>query len=230
MSGRPTYHLLSTGATPEGLVGELAERGFVLDVVPFIEIQEVDVKIPVTEVAVFTSSNAVDAIRRYVKDVAPEWRIFCIGGATFEAVAEVFGEKSVAGKAESASALAAVIVGSETGPGGKIVFFCGDQRREELPVILREAGLQVIEMVVYRTVLTPYRTEQYYDGIAFFSPSAAESFFSVNRIDENIPLFAIGPTTAGAIHSRCRNPVIVGERPDKTLLIRRMTEYFSNKR
>ncbi|HTR29995.1 MAG TPA: uroporphyrinogen-III synthase [Puia sp.] len=226
MSGLPPYRLLSTGDTPGELVGEMTARGFVMDVVPFIGIEAVEIKIPVTDVAVFTSSNAVNAIRPHVKEVVPEWRIYCIDGATFEAVAEIFGERSVMGKSDSASGLATLIVRSETSRRGKVVFFCGDQRREELPLILRDAGLNLTEMVVYRTVLTPHRQEKNYDGIVFFSPSAAESFFSVNRIGKDVPLFAIGPTTAAAIHMRCSNPVIIGERPDKALLLRRMTEYF----
>ena len=228
MNGQPTYRLLSTGAIPGDLVGEMAECGLVLDVVPFIGIEEVEVKIPVTEVAVFTSANAVNALRQHVNGV-PEWRIYCISGATFEAVVAVFGEKSIAGKAESASGLATLIVRSETGRSGKIVFFCGDHRREELPLILEEAKLKVTETIVYRTVLTPHRQEQNYDGIVFLSPSAVQSFFSVNRIGDDIPLFAIGPTTAAAIRSRCDNPVIIGERPEKALLLRRMTDYFLNK-
>jgi hypothetical protein len=38
MSGQPTYYLLATAAVPDGLVGEAAERGFVLDVAHFIRI------------------------------------------------------------------------------------------------------------------------------------------------------------------------------------------------
>jgi uroporphyrinogen-III synthase len=136
----------------------------------------------------------------------------------------------VVGKAESAAGLAMLIGQREVGRNREIVFFCGDRRREELPSLLRQSGLKVTEKIVYRTVLTPHRMERNYNGIAFFSPSAVESYFSANQVAADVPLFAIGRTTAAAIHSRCANPVIVGERPEKALLIRRMTEYFLHKR
>jgi uroporphyrinogen-III synthase len=120
--------------------------------------------------------------------------------------------------------LAEVIRREEAERGTEIVFFCGERRRDELP------SLGVVEKVVYRTVLTPHKVERDYAGIAFFSPSAVESFFSVNVIAGEIPLFAIGPTTAAAIRAQCTNPVITGGEPDKAMLIHKMIDHFLNKR
>jgi len=248
MTRSPKY-LLSTGDLPGQIVEEAAERGVVLDVMSFIGMEYIDeitgmeklVSQPL--VAVFTSVNAVNAVWRCVR-VRPGWRVYCMGGATYEAVVKLLGEAAVVGKAGSAAGLAEVIrdgetgsrgetgggreTGSrgETGGGREIVFFCGDQRREELPSILRGAGFSVVEKVVYRTLLTPHKVERDYDGIAFFSPSAVESFFSVNEIAAGVPLFAIGATTAAAIRARCTNPVITGGEPDKAMLIRKMTDHF----
>jgi uroporphyrinogen-III synthase len=229
MSEQRTYYLLATATVPNGLVREAAKQGFVLDVAPFIRIEYADTDKLFPQVAVFTSLNAVHAVTQWVDGSAAS-RIYCISGATYAAVVEAFGEKAVVGKAGSAAALATVIGQQEVGQNREIVFFCGDQRREELPSLLRQSGLKMTEKIVYRTVLTPHRMERNYDGIAFFSPSAVESYFSANRVAADVPLFAIGPTTAAAIHSRCANPVIVGERPEKALLIRRMTEYLLHKR
>jgi uroporphyrinogen-III synthase len=107
-----------------------------------------------------------------------------------------------------------------------VYFFCGDQRRDELPDLLKEAGLTVHEVVVYRTLLTPRKTERIYAGIAFFSPSAVESYFSLNTVADGVTLFAIGQTTAAAIQARCTNPVIISDRPGKDALVRTMTDYF----
>jgi uroporphyrinogen-III synthase len=173
----------------------------------------------------FTSVRAVEAVADRI-GVKPDWRIICIGGATRAAAVKYFGDKSIDGTAESASAVARVI-----GSGKReIYFFCGEMRRDELPDLLKDAGLTVNEVVVYRTLLTPRKTERIYDGIAFFSPSAVESFFSVNEIAAGIVLFAIGPTTAAAIRARCTNPVITCGEPDRAMLIRKMTDHFLNKR
>ena len=228
MTRQPIY-LLSTGPLPERLVKEATERGVVLDVMNFIGTEDIDeitgMEKLVTQplVAVFTSVNAVNAIGQWLQG-RPDWRVYCISGATCEAVVELLGANALAGTGGTASELAEVIRRGEAERVTEIVFFCGERRRDELP------SLGVVEKVVYRTVLTPHKVERDYDGIAFFSPSAVESFFSVNVTAGEIPLFAIGPTTAAVIRARCANPVITGEKPDKAILIRKMTDHFLNKR
>jgi uroporphyrinogen-III synthase len=220
-----TLYLLATGELPARLIEEAAERGVLLAAVPFIDTRDVEGwDAGDAEVVVFTSARAVEAVRKRLQDAA-DWRIYCIGGSTREAVQSAFGDRTVVGSAGSARELAGLIGKREK---GKIVFFCGDQRREELPSILAKEGFIVDERIVYRTRLTPRKTEREYAGIAFFSPSAVDSFFSLNTVGPEVPLFAIGGTTAAAIHERCSNPVMTGERPDKDALIRQMINYFLN--
>jgi uroporphyrinogen-III synthase len=267
MTGRPIYLLatgnipaLATANIPTELIVEASGRQVVVDVVNYIEVEDVgDVggwesgDLPLSDsplsdsplsdsplsdsplsgsplsgsrVAVFTSVHAVEAVRERLA-VVSGWRIYCIGGATREAAAGIFGEGSIAGSAGSARELAELI--KERGEGG-VVFFCGDRRRDELPEVLTRAGIRVDERVVYRTRLTPKRVDRDYAGVAFFSPSAVESFFSVNTIGAGVILFAIGGTTAAAIHDRCSNEVVTSERPDKTVLIKLMTDHFLNQR
>jgi uroporphyrinogen-III synthase len=221
---RQQIYLLSTGALPDKLVTAASKAGMTLDVLPFIDIEFVEVENTIPETAVFTSVNGVIAVRRWLTTPLPNLRIYCIGGATHRAVVEAFGERAVVGKAGSAGELAKLIHTREKGDRKKIVFFCGDQRREELPAI------GVTGKMVYRTILTPHRLERTYDGIAFFSPSAVQSFFSVNVISAEIPLFAIGSTTTAAIRGACRNPVFVGKEPDKQMLVELMIDHFLNKR
>jgi uroporphyrinogen-III synthase len=219
MTSQPLY-LLATASLPEGLAEEASKAGMTLDVVPFIEIEYLDTATPVPEVApevaVFTSVHAVMAVKRWLSGPPPNLRIYCVSGATYKAVVEAFGEKAVVGKARSAGELAELIRDREK----EITLFCGDRRREELP------SIGVTEKIVYRTVLTPRKLERPYAGIAFFSPSAVESFFSVNAMEALVPLFAIGKTTEAAIRSRCSNPVFACSEPDKTVLIRKMIDYF----
>jgi uroporphyrinogen-III synthase len=72
--------------------------------------------------------------------------------------------------------------------------------------------------------------ERVYDGIAFFSPSAVESFFSINTVPEATRLFAIGETTAASISAYCSNPVVISDSPEKEALVRRMIDYFQLKK
>jgi uroporphyrinogen-III synthase len=250
----PSIYLLSTAALSAELVEEAAAKGIVIDTVNFIAIEmvidaEMSARIKALGdlrlTAVFTSVNAVNAVKRWMGGV-PDWRIFCIGGATRRAVVDYFGEMAIAGAAEAAEALAEEMtregaadarsgssgVGqdrngrAEAGDLNEIFFFCGDQRREELPAILRGEGFTVNEWIVYRTMLTPRKTQRAYAGIAFFSPSAVESYFSLNTPAGDVTLFAIGRTTAAAIQARCSYPVIIGDRPGKDALVRTMTDHF----
>jgi uroporphyrinogen-III synthase len=238
----PPIYLLSTAALSAELVEEAAEKGIVLEAESYISTEPVADEALGAEIkelgrrrltAVFTSRNAVEAIGDME---GRDWRIFCTSGATRQLVEERFGVDAIAGTAESAEALAGVVMAKigagnrgakENGAGDReIFFFCGDQRREELPAILRGEGFTVNEWIVYRTLLTPRKTQRAYAGIAFFSPSAVESYFSLNTVTDDITLFAIGRTTAAAIQARCSCPVIIGDRPGKDALVRTMTDHF----
>ena len=188
------------------------------------------------------------------QDGAPgvPWKIFCIGSATGQLVQEYFGAQAIAGTAGSALALAAEIIrqwpdiigsanNANAGKGSKpdnanarvaaeVFFFCGDQRRDELPQTLAGQGIRVNECIVYTTIPTPHRVEESYDGIAFFSPSAVHSFFAVNTaLPAATLLFAIGRTTAGAIRQYTANRTIVSGIPEKEALIRQAIDHFNNK-
>lgn len=110
-----------------------------------------------------------------------------------------------------------------------MVFFCGDLRREELPDLLKKAGIELTEVVVYQTLETPIKINKDYDGILFFSPSAVKSFFSINQVNSNALFFAIGNTTANAIKPFSKNSIIVSEFPAKDQLLDKAIKYFSNR-
>lgn len=219
-------YVLSTRALSAALIAEAASKGIVIDVVPFIAtVKREDEKLtkrlaelacrPLT--AIFTSTNAVTAIENASR---PPWKIFCLNGATRRAAAERLGEHAIAGTADSAADLVKVITSRDT--SGECWFFCGDKRRDELPDSLKAAGWRVHEMVVYQTILTPRSIDKPYEAIVFFSPSAVESFFSMNTPGPQISLFAIGRTTAAAIRAKCPNPVVISEQPDEQILIRQI--------
>lgn len=218
-------HLLSTGALPDTLINEAAKKGIGIDAISFIATEHVDqpalgelLRRPLT--AVFTSNNAIKSLG---EKGGQDWTIYCIG----KMAARRFGENAISDSAASAGELAEKIIRSSK--EREIYFFCGDRRRDELPERLRKEGFLVHEIVVYRTIATPHRVHRRYDGISFYSPSAVDSFFSVNSVAPDTPLFAIGETTAETIRHTCTNPVVVGqrERPEKEELIRLMIEYFN---
>lgn len=226
-------HILSTRSAGAALISEAALHDIIINEISFIKTEEIindEIENKIHELslqsitAVFTSMNAVDSVKKYIP-VKPHWKVFCIGNTTKKLVQKIFGEENISGTADSAIHLAEKII--ENSSIKKIVFFCGDQRRDELPDKLKENGIEVEELVVYKTVETPKILTKQYDGILFFSPSAVKSFFSKNFVTQNMQIFAIGSTTANAIKLFTHQPVIVAEIPGKENLINLVIKHFS---
>lgn len=227
-------NILSTRPLDKALVADAKNNGIIIDEVSFIETkpvqsvelqQEIEQTLLQLATVVFTSMNAVDAVVTIKDEQQPNWKIYCIGNTTRQLVKNYFGEESIAGTANSAAELAERIV--EEANTVKLIFFCGDQRRAELPDILRQNQIEVTEIIVYQTIPLPQKIKKEYNGILFFSPSAVESFFSSNKIDNQTILFAIGDTTASEIKKHTKNQILISDEPGKEKLVLKMIEYFT---
>lgn len=160
----------------------------------------------------FTSKNAVAAIAEHNLNEA-KWKIFCIEGATKNEVRKYFAEADIAGTGKNALSLAEEIVAKSEEQ--KVIFFCGSRRMEDLPQLLKAKNFEVEEVVVYKTELVPQKIVDDYEAVAFFSPSAAESFFTDNVLKENVVCFSVGKTTTAAIRKYTGNEVITSEKPSE---------------
>ena len=227
-------NILCTRPLGSFLINEVKEQGIQIDELPFIRTepiqsievqQEIEQAFLLTVPVVFTSMNAVEAVAYYQEDNQPEWDIYCIGNTTAKLVSKYFGEHRIAGTANDAESLAELIV--EVGVEDEVIFFCGDQRRDKLPKMLREHDIEVDEITVYQTIALPHQIEKVYNGILFFSPSAVESFFKKNKLPQSTILFAIGNTTAAEIRKHTRNKILISDEPGKENLVRKMIDYFA---
>jgi uroporphyrinogen-III synthase len=226
--------VLCTRPLPLSLMDEAAAVGITIDELSFIETESIlsvevqqEIELAATEIAtvVFTSMNAVDAVTIFLDGHQPDWSIYAIGTATARLIKEYFGERNIAGTASDAAALAKLIAADRF--TDEVIFFCGDQRRDELPDILKQHDIEVNEIVVYQTIATPHKIEKDYFGILFFSPTAVQSFFSKNKVAGRTILFAIGNTTANEIRKFSNNKIIISDEPGKENLVAKMIEYFS---
>lgn len=178
---------------------------------------------------VFTSPNAVDVIKNYLHHAdtwyVPDWNVFCLQGKTNDSLHPYINRNRILATAKNASGLAQKIIDF----GEKeIVFFCGQNRRNELPEMLKNAGVNIHEIVVYETRETPFISDQAFDGILFFSPSAVKSFFSVNHLNKENICFAIGETTAAAIKEYTSNKIIISESQTQEMMLATINFYFQN--
>lgn len=226
-------NILCTRPIDQSLINSARSKGNFIDVLSFIETtplktitlqQEIEDALGSAATVVFTSMNAVEAVAAYLDGHQPQWKIYSIGTTTDQLINKYFGEGLVTGTAFNAADLAALIVKDSLTE--KLIFFCGNQRRDELPAILRNNNIAVTEIEVYQTTAVPHKIDKAYDGILFFSPSAAESFFSNNTVSPQTILFAIGNTTADAIKFFSDNKIIIADTAGKENLVKQMIAYF----
>lgn len=224
-------HILSTRPLPEALIREAAAQNISIETKSFIETKPViDAGIakriyelfqkPIA--AVFTSINAVTAVAELFQKPMP-WMVYGIGHATANLITQLF-QMPMAGTAANAESLADVIIKNGI---SDVTFFCGNIRRDVLPEKLRAANISVEEIVVYETIEKPHLVNAFYDAILFYSPSAVQSFFSINKINAATLLFAIGKTTAEQIKQHSDNRVIVASKTGKEDLVQEMIRYFN---
>jgi uroporphyrinogen-III synthase len=225
--------ILSTRPLPESLIKKAMEKNIGIDTISFIETESIGddlLKKNILHLShhqltiVFTSMNAVESVIAQLENNKPDWKIFCMGNTTKNIIRKYFGETSIAGTADSASALADVIIQQKN--INTVVFFCGNQRRDELPDKLKQHQIEVNEIEVYRTIETANKIAHDYNGILFYSPSAVHSFFSSNKLNSETILFAIGNTTSEAIKKYANNKIVIAEEPSKEMLAEQALFYF----
>lgn len=89
-----------------------------------------------------------------------------------------------------------------------VLFVCGEQRREDLPNALKEAHINVIEQVVYSTKILHKNVDlQSVDALAFMSPSSVIGM-AKNGGFNDLPCFAIGPSTAQTLTTHGQVPIL----------------------
>lgn len=231
-----SVQILSTRPLPADLVASTSMDGIIISCADFIStspillsdtIDQIQHVIQQNTTVVFTSMNAVEAVYSQLTDRIPDWQIFCIGQTTKDLIQKYFTNSVIKATANSASDLAEKIAADHS--IREVYFFCGDKRRDELPCILQKHEITVHEVTVYATHLTPQKLEKEYDAILFYSPSAVESFFSINTLPTQTIPFAIGKTTADAIQLYSQNEIIISNNPGKLSLANNAIAYFKNK-
>jgi len=239
------HSILSTKPLSREQVQHAATQGIVVSEQAFIEIRPALTEEGIRRcreifrnggvTIVFTSPNAVKIVAEIPDKGAPSQqdntaeenhRIYCIQGATRDAVETLLPQARIAGTAAHSKALAKLML--EDKAVTSVVFFCGDIRRNELPDMLRSHQHKVEEIIVYKTLEMPVKLTATYDGILFYSPSSVRSFFSANTLPAHTTCFAIGHTTGAALQAATGNKVVISPEPAVDTLLQTVILYFDN--
>ncbi|MDC8002439.1 uroporphyrinogen-III synthase [Aureisphaera galaxeae] len=166
-----------------------------------IEIAPIQFEAPAqVENAIVTSMNGTKSIFPSETSVS-NW--FCVGPTSSTFLKE--NGQNVVKTAENSSEMADFIVKNHK--NDTFFYFCGAQRRDELPERLKSEKIDFFEVKTYKTEQKPHKFDQKWDGILFFSPSGVQSFVSENKI-KDATAFCIGETTASEAQKHTRNVII----------------------
>src|SRR5690606_15371489 len=161
---------------------------------------------------VFTSRRGVEAFVRLAgADAGRGARIAAVGPATAEAAERALGRVDLVGERGTAESLAESMLYAGAAPEGgarTIVLALAQNARDVLEQRLRAAGAACRRFDVYCTIPAPPRTPRLAlsglggGAVWLASPSAVEGFTKQVDVDADVPLIAIGPSTAEAIRAR----------------------------
>ena len=161
------------------------------------------------EAVAFTSPRSarafVDRVARLGVIPSGHTVVWAAGVGTAQALGPGLGpvqrpnERAV-GERGAAGALASALLAA--GVRGPVLFPCGDIRRDELPARLRAGGIEVAEVVCYRSVLgseaDARRAAERARVLVVASPSVADLLARACPPGARPALLVVGPTTAAA--------------------------------
>lgn len=238
----PKFKVLSTKILSPSLKDDFTQKGIDLIENEFISIRPINTEEKHKEVlqwithpkeiaVIFTSQHSVKHTTKHFRSddtfyIPWQWKVFCLEGITKEIVIESLPARQIVSTASNALELAERII--ENGSFKKVIFFCGNNRRDELPALLYKKQIEVIEVIVYETIETPAVSTADTDAILFFSPSAVKSFFSINKLSNKTVCFAIGVTTANAIADFTDNRIITSESSSQEMMMASLWFYLKN--
>lgn len=217
-----SVRILSTKKLQPNQKQFLLNAGFAVVDADFIAVTVLEYDfVDIQDNLIFTSQNAVVAVASHenVQEIRRN-PVFCVGNKTADLLDEV--GFTVVETADSAAELGKIIVQSYASES--FTFFSGSIRRNELPEILQSADVELNEIEVYKTTLTPVSVQGDFDAVLFFSPSGVQSFLRANSIG-NVVSFCIGETTAHELSGKT-DKIVVANKPSVENVIIQTLKYF----
>jgi uroporphyrinogen-III synthase len=176
------------------------------------------------EVVAFTSPRSarafVDRVARLGVVPSGHTVVWAAGAGTAQALGSVLGpvrrpDERAVGERGAAGALANALL--TVGVRGPVLFPCGDIRRDELPARLRAGGIEVEEVVCYRSVLASEadarRAAERARVLVVASPSVVDLLARACPPGTRPALLVVGPTTAAAARAAGWPPSGVAPHP-----------------
>jgi uroporphyrinogen-III synthase len=231
-----TITILSTKVIRALLKKQLLEKNILVDEYDFIETVSVpdSISTPLFKKHpphyIFTSKKAAECFSIFLKEkklqLPAKYYAYCLNGETKKAVIKAGMRPTLT--APNSRQLAQMIY--KKGISKKLIFFCSNLRRNDLPDFLSSMGIKIKEIVLYKTLLLPRHVVTNYKAILFFSPSAVQSFFMSNKLNPHARFFCIGKTTANTLKETVPiEKIIIADKPTQQDITKKVISYFTSK-
>jgi len=166
---------------------------------------------------IITSKNAARALEKMAHPAFANStrRIYVVGDKTAKAVYNILPDADIlVPEKQTAEGLAGLIL--KVSSSENFIYFCGNRSTGILQSKLKNAGKMVKKVIVYNTELNEMDfPDERFEAVLFFSPSAIEAYRKSGGFEKySVKLFAIGPTTAGALRKVVSDPVFVSPEAD----------------
>ena len=168
--------------------------------------------------AIFTSQNGVNSVFKEHIEIE---NCYCVGSRTEKLLQQK--KQNVLFCGSNAEELGKHII--QENSNRSYHYFCAQERLETLPNMLNEHQIKWSEIPVYKTLKTPKKYEQEFNGVLFFSPSGVESYLGVNSTP--IHSFCIGNTTAKTLHKYTQNYTVANKPSIENVLVK-VIKHFKN--
>lgn len=216
MSGK--INILSTKALSLSQIKILDESKFNLTSTDFIDIKPTGFDIDSLKLSsknwIITSKNSLEIILDLITlDRLKAINFYCVGDKTAQIIKN--NQLNLIESKLSSKELGEAIASSHK--HHTFSYIAGTHRRPELPNILADNEISFQEFTIYETLLIPYKIEEQFDGILFFSPSGIKSYTSKNTIKYE-QIFSIGNTTATEAKKYSNNINIAAEQTIEAVL------------
>jgi uroporphyrinogen-III synthase len=238
----PTVVLTTAPGTLAGLADLLRADGATVREAPLLSfgppadwapVDRAIFRLPDFRAIAFTSPRAAEAFtsRLTLHRVSPPrgQDAWVTGSATAAALRDLFDpvrtpSSLVTIDAGAGALLATAMIAAHV--GSPVLYVCGDTRRDDVPAVLRTAGITVQEVICYRSVMAEpdviRRSAVGADVLLVASPKVVTMLARVCPKDERPALVAIGPTTAAAARAAGWAPAGVARRPTVESVIERI--------
>lgn len=178
---------------------------------------------------IFTSKNGVKQLLNNIEDVSvlKDKVIYALG----EKTAVLLKEKAddvVIPQDFNMKSLAKTLISNKI--DGEVLVFSGRLRKPDLINVLKRNEVEFKEIFLYKTILMPHKVKMAdFDGVVFFSPSGAQSFFQNNRLKANHAVFCIGSTTENEVRRFFSGNIFKPERSNMKSIMREIEEFVKSR-